>query len=159
MAQSEDNILRAQSNLAVTYFALARLTEALHTRRDVYSGQLKLNGEEHERTLLAANNYASSLADHKHFRAARSLFRKILPVAPRVLGESNDLTLRMRRIYAETLYEDGDATLDDLREAVKTLEELAPTARRVLGGAHPTVGQIEQSLRNSRAALRAREHR
>ena len=27
-------------------------------QRDVYSGRLKLNGEEHEETLRAANNYA-----------------------------------------------------------------------------------------------------
>ena len=31
------------------------------------------------------------------------------------------------------LYEDPDATLDDLREAVTTLEEIEPTARRVFG--------------------------
>ena len=153
----EANILPVLTNLANSYTSLGRLEQALILYRDVYSRRLKLNGEEHERTLLAANNYASSLADHKHFRAARSLFRKILPVAPRVLGESNDLTLRMRRIYAETLYEDGDATLDDLREAVKTLEELAPTARRVLGSTHPDVAGIERGLRMSRAELGSRE--
>ena len=35
------------------------------------------------------------------------------------------------------LYEDDGATLDDLREAVTTLEDTERTARRVLGGAHP----------------------
>jgi hypothetical protein len=49
------------------------------------------------------------------------------------------------------------ATLDDLREAVTTLEETSQTARRVLGGAHPTTGGIERWLREARAALRARE--
>ena len=38
-----------------------------------------------------------------------------------------------------------------------TLEEIARTARRVFGGAHPTTTGIENSLRNARAALRARE--
>ena len=52
---------------------------------------------------------------------------------------------------------DGDATLDDLREAVKTLEELAPTARRVLGGANPITTDIECVLQRARAKLRARE--
>ena len=55
------------------------------------------------------------------------------------------------------LYKDPAATLDDLREAVTTLEETTRTARRVLGGAHPIVVAIEQSLRNARGALRARE--
>ena len=64
---------------------------------------------------------------------------------------------RMRWRYAEALCWDTAATLDDVREAVTTLEETLPTARRVLGGAHPITTAIEVSLRNARAALRARE--
>ena len=48
-------------------------------------------------------------------------------------------------------------TLDDLCEAVNTLEEIERTARRVLGGAHPDTMRIEGSLREVRAALSARE--
>ena len=47
--------------------------------------------------------------------------RKTMPVARRVLGEGNDLTLNMRAIYAEALSRDPAATLDDLRLAVNTL--------------------------------------
>ena len=47
------------------------------------------------------------------------------------------------------------ATLDDLREAVTTLEAAERIARRVLGGAHPLTVEIEHHLR--KAALRARE--
>ena len=57
----------------------------------------------------------------------------------------------------ETLYKAAGATLDDLREAVTTLEDAKPIARRVLGGAHPTTKNIEEGLRIARAALRARE--
>ena len=63
----------------------------------------------------------------------------------------------MRWNYADALYTDTSATLDELREAVTTLEDLAPTARRVLGGAHPDTGKIEGNLQRARAALRARE--
>ena len=80
-----------------------------------------------------------------------------MPVARRVLGESNDLTLKMRWVYARALYGDPGATLDDLREAVTTLEDIERIARRVLGGAHPFTSAIEVSLRQSRAALAARE--
>ena len=52
---------------------------------------------------------------------------------------------------------DATPTLDDLREAVATLAEIERTARRVFGGAHPDTVYIEQSLRNARAKLRARE--
>ena len=62
-----------------------------------------------------------------------------------------------RWIYAEALYRDDDATLDDLREAVTTLEEIEPTARRDLGGAHPNVRSMEVSLQQARVLLRARE--
>ena len=63
----------------------------------------------------------------------------------------------MRRTHAAALYEDDGATLDDLREAVTTLEETQRTARRVLGGAHPTTVDIGTILRDARATLRVRE--
>ena len=60
-------------------------------------------------------------------------------------------------MYAMALYLDEGATLDDTIESVNTLEELERTARRVLGGAHPLTTAMEDSLRQARAALRARE--
>ena len=63
----------------------------------------------------------------------------------------------MRTNYAEALCQDDRATLDDVREAVTTLEDTTRIASRVLGGAHPTTAWIEETLRNARAALRARE--
>ena len=63
----------------------------------------------------------------------------------------------MRSKYAEALYRDPDATLDDLRESVTTLEEIERTARRVLGGAHPLTAGIEATLRRARVILQARE--
>ena len=79
------------------------------------------------------------------------------PVARGFLGESNDLTLRLRGLYAHSLYEDPAATLDEVREAVTTLEDVERIARRVFGGAHPTTESIADNLRHARAALRARE--
>ena len=63
----------------------------------------------------------------------------------------------MRSIYATALRRDPNATLDDLREAVTTLEDAEPTARRVLGGAHPLTTGIGRCLRNARDVLEARE--
>ena len=54
-------------------------------------------------------------------------------------------------------YEDPAATLDDLREAVTTLEDAERIARRVFGGAHPITVDIKANLRHSRAILGARE--
>ena len=44
--------------------------------------------------------------------------RKSVPVARRIFGESNELTVTLKKIYAEALYKDSGATLDDLLEAV-----------------------------------------
>ena len=125
--------------------------------REVYSGWLRFKGEEHYDTLVAANNYAHSFVILRRIEEAKALQRKMMPVARRVLGESDETTLRTQLNYADTLWGNRDATLDNLREAVKTLEETERTARRVMGGANPLTARIENHLRMARAALRARE--
>ena len=155
LGASEYNILVMQGNLAMTYARLGRVEQALQIERDIYRGRLKLNGEEHEDTLTAANNYANSLVYLRRFEEAKALLRKMIPVARRVLGECNQTTLMTRWNYAGAICNDTAATLDDLRDAVTTLEETEQTARRVLGGANPLVGEIETSLREARAALSA----
>ena len=59
--------------------------------------------------------------------------------------------------YAKTLCGATGATLEDLREAVATLEDVERTARRVLGSAHPYTKGIERAVKFSRKKLRARE--
>ena len=87
----------------------------------------------------------------------KALLRKTMPLARRALGEEHRITLKMRWIYAQSLYMDDGATLGDLREAVTTLEEAERMARRVFGGANPLATKVESDLLVSRAALRARE--
>ena len=105
-----------------------------------------------------ANNYATSLLDRHRYAEARSLLHRTIPVAQRVLGASNEFTLKMRGCHADSLCWDPSATLSELREAVTEFEDLARDARRVFGSAHPfVVGPIGRSLQNARAVLRARE--
>ena len=78
-------------------------------------------------------------------------------MARRALGEEHRQTLKQNALYAENLYNDPAATLDDLREAVTTLEDAERIARRVLGSAHPVTKGMEDELQLARAALRARE--
>ena len=107
--------------------------------------------------ILAASNYAISLNELRRFKEAKAILRKTTPVARRAIGESHELTLKLRRNYAMALYKGDGATLSDLRLAVNTLEEIERIARRVFGGAHPLTTGIEGYLRNARAALRASE--
>ena len=154
---SARNILIVQGNVAFTYRELGRHELALSMRQKIYSGCLKLHGERDPNTLREAINYAESFVDMQRYADAKLLLRKMMPVARRVLGNSHDFTLTMRMTYEVALYEDPDATLEDIREAVTTLEELKQTARRVFGGEHPTTTEIETTLQKARALLRARE--
>ena len=153
---AEGHLLVVQSNLANSYAKLGR-DEALRMRQEVYSGYLKLKGEEDDGTLWAALNYALNLKELHRFEEAKALLRRTLPVMRRVLGENDIITLKTRWLYARALLLDTSATLDDLQEGVTTLEETNRTARRVLGGAHPITGWVEASLHNARASLHTRE--
>ena len=157
IGRPEEDLLTVQGNLASTYEKLGQMEPALDLQRDVYFGFVKLYGEEHYDTLREANNYASSLLDLERCAEAKSLMRKMIPVARRLLGESNNGTLRVRWSYAIALYSDPNSTLDDLGEAVTTLEDTDRIARRVFGGAHPLTTAMEDNLRQARAALRASE--
>ena len=93
----------------------------------------------------------------QRYKEAKSLLRKTIPIARRVLGEGDDLRLGMRMNYGRALCQADGATLDDLREAVNTLEETERTARRVLGGSHPLVGMKVSYLLTARELLTDRE--
>ena len=155
--ESAHNFLVAQSSLASAYNSLGRREQALRVRQDIYSKCLSLYGEEHAHTLGEANNLVSSLGVLKRYGEARSILRKMMPVARRALGDDSKTTLGMRKMYAQILYGAEAATLEDLREAVTTLDEIERIARRVYGGSHPLVTGIGKSLRDSRAVLAARE--
>ena len=154
---SEQNVLVALGNLANTYGRLGQKEKALRMRREVYSGTLKLHGEQNINCLSDAFNYAKDLLDLQREEEAMSLLHKTIPVARRALGDPHDLTLSMRSLYAAALYQDDGATLANLREAVTTLEDAERTARRVLGGTHPTTTGIVACLRKARATLPTRE--
>ena len=141
----------------MTYAELGHVEKGLSMERVIYSGSLKLLGEDHYDTLRAGNNYTNSLVNLKRCEEAKTFLRRPLSVARRVLGENHDLTLTMRWIYAAAHYKDAGASLDDLGEAMNTLEDVGRIGRRVLGGAHPTTARTEGDLRNVRAALHARE--
>ena len=69
---------------------------------------------------------------------------------------SNTTPTKNTRRPSRSRYRDDAATLDELREAVTTLEDAGRIARRVLGGAHPIIPDLEGALRKARATLRAR---
>ncbi len=75
----------------------------------------------------------------------------------RAAGAAVSLCLARRAREGRAVGSEAPERIDDLREAVLKHEELERTARRVLGGAHPTTTGIEKDLRNARVLLAARE--
>ena len=62
----------------------------------------------------------------------------------------------MRWLYANALHEDPGATLDDLREAVTTLESVTLSWKRIFGQSHPETPSVQKALASARKALAAR---
>ena len=94
--------------------------------RDVYSGRLKLFGEEHMQIPSSSQQLRERSLALKRFEEAKSLLRKMMAVARRVLGENHE---DYAQDEVESEHRRGstaatpDATLGDLREAVTTLED------------------------------------
>ena len=119
---------------------------ALSIRREVYIGHLRLYGENHRKTLLEANNLASLLIGLQRFKEVRSLLRKALPVARRLLGAEHEVTLSIREDFSGAILEDGDSSAEEKRKAVRMLEDTIRVMRRVLGTSHPTTLHAQKSL-------------
>ena len=71
MAHQKKTFSSCRAILRARMERLDGLKRPLRMLRDVYSGRLKLNGEEHEETLIAANNYAPILAQSTALRRSQ----------------------------------------------------------------------------------------
>ena len=97
--------------------------------------------------------HATCLLGLNRNEEVKLLLHDVVSTARRVLGEHHKVTLTLSWNYAIAVYNDPGVTLGDLRESVENLEDMHRISRRVLGGTHPHTEGIEESLRNSRAAL------
>ena len=87
--------------------------------------------------------------------------RTRIPVAERSLGREHYIYFRLRWLYAVSLGDAADATLDDLVQAEALLDDTYTRCRRVMGDRHPDTPRIHETLlaiRNIREDLaRARQ--
>ena len=148
----EGNILAVKGNLAGTYEELGRHELALSMRRGIYSECLRLYDEESIYVLREANNYATTLIGLDRFEEAKSLLRKTIPVARRVLGPEHDLTMSMREDLCRATL-NGDSAANEKREALRTLEDTVGLMRRVLGAQHPETQRAQVTLDSYRRKL------
>ena len=97
---------------------------------------------------------ASTLVDDlQQFDEARAFLRDRIPEAIQFLGKDHDLAFKMQRIYAQCLYKNDGASLEDITAAVATLEDLDRRQTRIYGAAHPQTGSTRRRLAEAREKL------
>lgn len=139
-------IQRVNAAGGTTAYERERKTRLISTLAMILRG--RLGAQRPLAAIVAFSNVpaAEALDSWKAFWSGAEEHAVKLVKVLRFINDVEDARSRRRRL-----------ALEDLREAVETLEDLVPTARRVLGDAHPIAENIGASLRNARAALRARE--
>ena len=127
-----------QGNLANSYSALGRFEQSLNITRDIYAQSSELYGRDNTSTLVSAVNLACSLVeDLEQFDEARAFLQDRIPEAIQALGKDADLALKLRRMYAQCLYENDGASREDVTAAIATLEDIDRRQTRIYGAAHP----------------------
>ena len=150
----EKALLITKTNIALCYYRLGRHEEALNLRRQVYARGVAL-GISNKDLFIDVLNLSWSLNETGRYTEAKSFLREQLPKARRVLGVDHDTVIQMRWQHAETLRLDGDASREDLVEAVTVLEELSRKTQRIYGTSHPLPTDIRTTLGLARKKLAA----
>ena len=90
------------------------------------------------------------LSDSDYFAECKSQLRELIPL------ERGDRASCARWLYASVTVQDGDSSVDDLRDAVATLTDLEAKRLRIFGEAHPDTRRLRRSLESAQKALAAR---
>ena len=73
--------------------------------------------------------------------------------APVRLRDGKASLLQIRTLHARTLFEDENASLDNLRQAVELLEDIDSISSRVFGARHPDTAANRSMLSSAREKL------
>jgi len=113
-------------------------------------GELDIQSEDADpETINAALNFGRALYKDGDFSELKEVLRALLSVQD-VQGLHG---LQLRWLYASALRDAENATLDDLVEAVETLDDVSQKWRRMLGPQHPDYPAVENALNRTRKAL------
>ena len=96
--------------------------------------------------IVLAQNYAISLLYRRRYGEARDIFGDLIPVARRRLGPEAITTLKLRGLYARTLFEADGASHADVLQAITLLEDASRIVKRVFGPSHPLMGLFQDAL-------------
>ena len=97
--------------------------------------------------------FAAELHSLEHHTEAKRILLKVIPNARRTLGAEHDLTLNLREIYGNFLYQDPSASRGDVVDAIEIFEDVQRRARRVFGPDHPHWEGLPHALTTARKKL------
>ena len=103
--------------------------------------------------LQDVTNLGESLVHTSHFTEARSLMRKHLPIARRVVGPDHEITYGIIETLAGAMFQNALAPRKDLVEATEMLTKQLKRLRQVLGAAHPDTQRHEGYLKHIQERL------
>ena len=91
--------------------------------------------------------------DLQQFDEAKAFLLDRMPVSIRVLGKAHTTTYILQRMYAQCLYQNADASQDDVTAAIAQLEDLDRRTTRTYGAAHPQAVATRNRLAEAREKL------
>ena len=134
----------------MAYHRIGRPEEALVIEREIYAKTRDMN---------TAINLSSSLMHLGKHSEARSFSAQRIKESKRKFGPDHNTTLMLQQIFAQAIYHDRDASLDDVTRAVDILESLLQKRRQVLGSAHRITADSQKDLDRARLVLAAHQHK
>ena len=147
--------LVARNNLAVAYWSVGRLEQAIPLFERTLTDRERILGPEHINTLISRNNLAKAYQDAGKLEQAIPLFERTLADRERILGPDHPDTLTSRNNLAGA-YE----SVGRLKQAIDLYERTLADTERVLGPDHShtltlrgnlalayeSVGRLEQAI-------------
>ena len=117
----------------------------------VYEQICAMHGPESVFAATLGGNYALNLVQVGRFADARAICRDIVQWAHR--NPDSPHSFHVLKALARSIYEDPNASAEDLREAVRVFENVPATSSRVFGPAHPDTKKYENILAKAKKAL------
>ena len=147
--------LVARNNLAVAYWSVGRLEQAIPLFERTLTDRERILGPEHINTLISRNNLAKAYQDAGKLEQAIPLFERTLADRERILGPDHPDTLTSRGNLAGAYKSVGR-----IKQAIDLYERTLADTERVLGPDHPhtltlrnnlaytyeSVGRLEQAI-------------
>ena len=127
----DDDRLRAQNSLAVAYMHVGRLVETEALYRGLLAVRRRVDGPDHEQTLLVAGNLGNTLLNQGKHNEAEVLLRDTLTRQQDVFGPEHGDSLHTAGSLAGALQNQGS-----FAEAEPVLRKTLATQQHVLGKGH-----------------------